>query len=59
MAVGREFRLRVRRALDANGIEIGIPQYYSLEASMKLGNRSKPEWSNDADIDGYLWSQQE
>ncbi|MFH7242222.1 MAG: mechanosensitive ion channel family protein [Spirulina sp.] len=36
MAVGREFRLRVRRALEANGIEIGIPQYYSLDGAMKL-----------------------
>ncbi|MEA5448063.1 mechanosensitive ion channel family protein [Leptolyngbya sp. CCNP1308] len=31
MAVGREFRLRVRKALEANGIEIGIPQTYALE----------------------------
>jgi small conductance mechanosensitive channel len=36
MPVGREFRLRVRRALEANGIEIGIPQYYSLDGAMKL-----------------------
>jgi len=42
MAVGREFRLRVRRALEANGIEIGIPQYYSLEASMKLVDHPQP-----------------
>lgn len=31
-AVGREFRLRVRRALAENGIEIGTPRTYSLEA---------------------------
>jgi moderate conductance mechanosensitive channel len=41
-AVGREFRLRVRRALGANGIEIGIPQYYSLEASLKGGRAAQP-----------------
>jgi moderate conductance mechanosensitive channel len=35
-AVGREFRLRVRKALEANGIEIGMPQYYSLDGAMKL-----------------------
>jgi small conductance mechanosensitive channel len=33
-AVGREFRLRVRKALEANGIEIGIPQQtYVLDSS--------------------------
>lgn len=33
-AVGREFRLRVRRALAENGIEIGTPrQTYSVESS--------------------------
>lgn len=33
-AIGREFRLRVRRALQENGIEIGIPQQtYALESS--------------------------
>jgi moderate conductance mechanosensitive channel len=41
-AVGREFRLRVRRALDANGIEIGIPQYYSLETSLKGATAVQP-----------------
>jgi small conductance mechanosensitive channel len=30
-AVGRELRLRVRKALEANGIEIGIPLSYALE----------------------------
>ncbi len=34
LAVGREFRLRVRRALEENGIEIGAPrQTYALESS--------------------------
>jgi small-conductance mechanosensitive channel len=33
-SVGREFRLRVRKALEANGIEIGTPrQTYVLESS--------------------------
>jgi small conductance mechanosensitive channel len=33
-SVGREFRLRVRKALEANGIEIGTPQQtYVLESS--------------------------
>ncbi|NJO39775.1 MAG: mechanosensitive ion channel family protein [Cyanobacteria bacterium RU_5_0] len=33
-SVGREFRLRVRKALEANGIEIGMPrQTYVLESS--------------------------
>lgn len=41
-AVGREFRLRVRRALEANGIEIGIPQYYSLESSLKGATAPQP-----------------
>ncbi|PSN76041.1 mechanosensitive ion channel family protein [filamentous cyanobacterium CCP4] len=43
MPVGREFRLRVRKALEANGIEIGIPQTYSLDSSAKLSDRSQPE----------------
>jgi moderate conductance mechanosensitive channel len=30
-AVGRELRLRVRKALESNGIEIGIPLSYALE----------------------------
>lgn len=43
MPVGREFRLRVRKALEANSIEIGMPQYYSLEASQKLSDRPPPD----------------
>ncbi len=34
-AIGREFRLRVRRALEENGIEIGAPQQiYALESPL-------------------------
>jgi moderate conductance mechanosensitive channel len=34
-AVGREFRLRVRRTLQENGIEIGVPQQvYALESTL-------------------------
>ena len=58
MAVGREFRLRVRKALAANGIEIGIPQTYSVDPSVKLSDRPQPNWSNRADTDGHPWLQQ-
>jgi small conductance mechanosensitive channel len=47
-AVGREFRLRVRRALAEQDIEIGIPQTYSLGSSGKLGDRPAPEGINSA-----------
>ncbi len=56
-AVGREFRLRVRKALEANGIEIGMPQYYSLDASMKLSDRSSPKRTDDT-TDDHPWLQQ-
>lgn len=35
-AVGREFRLRVRRALADHGINIGIPRTYTLETAAQL-----------------------
>jgi small-conductance mechanosensitive channel len=42
-AVGREFRLRVREAMEAHGIEIGVPrQAYQLEPSAISGNDSEP-----------------
>ncbi|HIK44429.1 MAG TPA: mechanosensitive ion channel family protein [Leptolyngbyaceae cyanobacterium M65_K2018_010] len=52
-AVGREFRLRVRRALAEQGIEIGIPQYYSLDESVKLSDRPQPNGHNHADTDTH------
>lgn len=40
-AVGREFRLRVRRALAEHGIEIGMPrQTYQIESASTEGNDS-------------------
>jgi small-conductance mechanosensitive channel len=40
-AVGREFRLRVRRALAAHGIDIGTPrQTYRLESPEAMGYRN-------------------
>ncbi|HEY9628169.1 MAG TPA: mechanosensitive ion channel family protein [Coleofasciculaceae cyanobacterium] len=44
-AVGREFRLRVRRALAENGIDIGTPRTYSLE---------KPSAHANSLHDGFL-----
>lgn len=41
-AVGREFRLRVRQALEANGIEIGVPRLdntFTLPLKMEDGQR--------------------
>ena len=63
--VGRELRLRVRNALEANGIEIGIPQYYSLDSSVKLSDRPSPQRTDaiadaktDARTDDQPWLQQ-
>ena len=59
--VGRELRLRVRNALEANGIEIGIPQYYSLDSSVKLSDRPSPQRTDaiaDAKTDDQPWLQQ-
>ncbi|MGI0484904.1 mechanosensitive ion channel family protein [Pantanalinema rosaneae CENA516] len=40
-AIGREFRLRVRRALEEHGIEIGVPQQtYALEPPFATSNHS-------------------
>lgn len=50
-AVGREFRLRVRRALAEHGIEIGIPQYYSLDSALKLGDH--PNLQSSQRTDGH------
>jgi small conductance mechanosensitive channel len=58
MPVGREFRLRVRKALGASGIEIGIPQTYSLDPSVPLSDRPPPDWNNHADTDIHPWLQQ-
>jgi small-conductance mechanosensitive channel len=41
-AVGREFRLRVREAMEAHGIEIGVPkQTYQLEEAARSSNPEK------------------
>lgn len=63
--VGRELRLRVRNALEANGIEIGIPQYYSLDSSVKLSDRPSPQRTDaiagartDGRTDDQPWLQQ-
>jgi len=47
-AVGREFRFRVRQALELHGIEIGIPQqtYYTVEPS-RNGNSHNDQPSKD------------
>jgi len=46
-AVGREFRLRVRAALEANGIEIGTPrQTYALESSTARTNGQSHHLTN-------------
>ena len=43
-AVGREFRLRVREAMEAHGIEIGVPkQRYQLEPASDNGQGSNSE----------------
>ena len=48
-AVGREFRLRVRRALEENGIEIGMPrQAYALESSSTEANDQRKGLTEDA-----------
>lgn len=47
-AIGREFRLRVRRALPANGIEIGTPQQtYLLEPPLANFNERSNQQSNE------------
>lgn len=49
LAVGREFRLRVRRALEENGIEIGTPrQTYALESSSTEANDQRKGLTEDA-----------
>jgi small-conductance mechanosensitive channel len=46
-AVGREFRLRVREAMEAHGIEIGVPkQTYQLEQGAANDHGSNPDLSN-------------
>jgi len=48
-AVGREFRLRVRRVLEENGIEIGMPrQAYALESSSTEANDQRKGLTEDA-----------
>jgi len=56
-AVGREFRLRVRRAMAEHGIEIGIPQYYSLDGALKLGDRPQSD-GHSSHADPHPWLQQ-
>jgi small conductance mechanosensitive channel len=49
LAVGREFRLRVRRALEENGIEIGTPrQTYALESPSTEANDQRKGLTEDA-----------
>ena len=45
-AVGREFRFRVRKALEENGIEIGIPQQ-TFKLNSKGGDLKGQEPSDD------------
>jgi small conductance mechanosensitive channel len=44
-AVGREFRLRVRQALEENGIDIGIPRQTYITEAMESSNGSHKDTS--------------